>query len=45
MSQNIIITPEYQDFIKDLKTSIVQARHIAVRKVNTPNHRNLVKRS
>ena len=35
MSQNIIITPEYQDFIKDLKTSIVQARHIAVRKVNT----------
>jgi predicted nuclease of restriction endonuclease-like (RecB) superfamily len=35
MSQKIITTKEYQEFISELKKSIVQTRHIAVRKINS----------
>ena len=35
MSNKTIITPEYKDFIKNLKQNILQTQQIALRKVNT----------
>ena len=35
MTKKIIITKEYQDFINSIKQSVLQARNIAVRKVNS----------
>jgi predicted nuclease of restriction endonuclease-like (RecB) superfamily len=35
MLRKIIITKEYQDFISSIKKSVLQARNIAVRKVNS----------